>query len=366
MKEDAATTVASPPPPPPPAAPEDGSQLLKFLQQNSETVAETVTPGIADRVERRPGRETPVAPRASRTWPRLVLAEWASTYDTLHRWMQIVGKTRLALAPMQNHWWQTTLYLSARGLTTSPIPYGDREFEVDVDFVDHLVAIRTSRGETRGIPLEPHSVADFYTRYMAMLTALDIDVDINPIPAELADTIAFVDDEAHASYDADAAHRCWRILALTDRVLKEFRGRFLGKSSPSHFWWGAFDIACTRFSGRPAPRHPGGIPHLPDYVTVEGYSHECFSAGWWPGSIGGAVAEPAFYAYAYPMPAGCDAAPVKPEGAYFHPELREWILPYERVRTAADPDSMLLEFLQSTYDVAADLGSWDRGVLERR
>ncbi|MDQ3674309.1 MAG: DUF5996 family protein [Gemmatimonadota bacterium] len=311
------------------------------------------------------GQVAPARGHAAHEWPRLSREEWESTYATLHRWLQIAGKTRLALAPMQNHWWQTTLYVSARGLTTSPIPYGDREFEVDFDFIDHLVAVRTSRGETRGIPLEPHSVADFYTRYTAMLTALDIEVDINAVPSELADATSFLDDEAHASYDADAAHRCWRILAQTDRVLKEFRGRFLGKSSPSHFWWGAFDIACTRFSGRRAPRHPGGIPNLPDDVTVEAYSHECISAGWWPGSIGGAVTEPAFYAYSYPMPPECAQAVVKPDAAYFHPEMREWILPYESVRLAADPHGMLLEFLQSTYEVAADLGKWDRLALER-
>ena len=320
---------------------------------------EVATPGETD--ERNAGTKA----QPARAWPRLTLGEWELTYATLHRWLQIAGKTRLALAPMQNHWWQTTLYITARGLTTSPIPYGDREFEVDFDFIDHLVAVRTSKGETRGIPLEPHSVAEFYTRYMAMLTALEIDVDISPIPSEMADTLPFADDEIHASYDADAANRCWRILALTDRVLKEFRGRFIGKSSPSHFWWGAFDLACTRFSGRAAPKHPGGIPNLPDYVTFEAYSHECISAGWWPGSIGGLITEPSFYAYSYPMPPECADAAVKPEAAYFHPEMREWILPYEAVRAAADPDAMLLDFLQSTYEVAADIGKWDRGALER-
>ena len=304
--------------------------------------------------------------RDAAVWPRLPLGEWEATYATLHRWLQIVGKTRLALAPMQNHWWQSTLYLSARGLTTSPIPYGDREFEVELDFIDHLLAVRTSDGERRGIPLEPHSVADFYRRYMALLTAMDIEFDMWPAPNEVADATPFAEDEAHASYDPDAAHRCWRILAQTDRVLKEFRGRFIGKSSPSHVWWGGFDISCTRFSGRTAPRHPGGIPHLPDSVTVEGYSHECISAGWWPGLIGGPVAEPAFYAYSYPVPAGCDAAPVKPEAAYYHPQMGEWILPYEAVRAAADPRGMLLDFLQSTYEAAADLAKWDRPALERR
>lgn len=298
-------------------------------------------------------------------WPRLPLEEWESTYATLHRWMQIVGKTRMALTPMQNHWWNAPLYLSARGLTTSPIPYDDREFEVEFDFIDHLLAVRTSDGERRGIPLEPHSVADFYRRYMALLTAVDIDVEIWPFPSEIPDTTPFTEDEAHASYDPDAAYRCWRILAQTDRALKEFRGRFLGKSSPSHVWWGAFDISCTRFSGRTAPRHPGGIPNLPDSITVEAYSHECISAGWWPGSVGGPIAEPAFYAYSYPVPPGCDAAPVKPEAAYYHPQMGEWILPYESVRTSADPHATLLEFFQSTYEAAADLAKWDRKALER-
>jgi hypothetical protein len=299
------------------------------------------------------------------TWPKLSLEEWQDTYATLHRWLQIVGKTRLALAPMENHWWQVPLYLSARGLTTSPIPGDGREFEIEFDFIDHLLVVRTTDGVRRGIPLEPQSVADFYRRYMALFTALEIDVEIRPVPTELPDATPFADDEAHAAYDPDAAQRCWQILVETDRVLKEFRGRFLGKSSPVHFWWGAFDIACTRFSGRPAPRHPGGVPNLPDYVAVEGYSHECISAGWWPGTIGGPVAEPAFYAYSYPMPAGGEKARVKPDAAYYHTQMGEWILPYEAVRTASDPRATLLDFLQSTYAAAADCAGWDRGALER-
>ena len=302
---------------------------------------------------------------AALSWPSLPLEEWQDTYATLHRWLQIVGKTRLALAPMENHWWQAPLYLSARGLTTSPIPYAGREFEIEFDFIDHLLAVRTTDGERRGIPLETQSVADFYRRYMALFTALEIDVEIRPVPTELPDTTPFPDDETHASYDPDAAQRCWQILVATDRVLKEFRGRFLGKSSPVHFWWGAFDIACTRFSGRPGPRHPGGVPNLPDYVAIEGYSHECISAGWWPGTIGGPVAAPAFYAYSYPMPAGGELATVKPAEAYYHQQMGEWILPYEAVRTAADPRATLLDFLQSTYDAAADAAKWDRGALER-
>jgi uncharacterized protein DUF5996 len=298
-------------------------------------------------------------------WPQLALGEWQDTYATLHRWTQIVGKTRLALAPMQNHWWQVTLYLTARGLGTSPMPYRGRSFEIELDFVDHLLIARTSEGVTRTLPLVPQSVAEFYREYVAMLRSLGIQPKIWPVPSELADATPFTDDRIHASYDADAAQRCWRILAQTDRVLKEFRGRFIGKCSPSHFWWGGFDLACTRFSGRRAPPHPGGIPNVPDYVTREAYSHECYSAGWWAGSLGGPVEEPAFYAYAYPEPAGCPEASVRPASARYDSSMREWILPYKALRTARDPDLALLEFLQSTYDVVADLGAWDRAALER-
>jgi len=296
-------------------------------------------------------------------WPALPLAEWADTYDTLHRWMQIVGKTRLRFAPMQNHWWHTALYLTARGITTSPMPDGAREFEVELDFVDHVLVARSSDGRTRSFPLVPRSVAEFYDAYLRTLAELDVAPHIWPVPVELGDTLRFDADRVHASYDRDAANRCWRVLARVDRVLKSFRGRFLGKSSPSHFWWGSFDLACTRFSGHRAPPHPGGIPNCPDYVTREAYSHECISAGWWPG--GGAVAEPAFYAYAYPEPPGTSAAPVRPEAAQYHPVMREWILPYDAVRTAPDPGAALMEFLQSTYDAAAGLGGWDRAALER-
>jgi hypothetical protein len=297
-------------------------------------------------------------------WPQLPLSGWADTYTTLHRWMQMVGKTRLALAPKQNHWWQVTLYLTARGLGTSPIPYRERTFEIEFDFLDHRLLMRTSDASTQSIPLAPRSVADFYREYIDMLEALGVKTKIWPVPVEIADTTPFTADRVHASYDADAAQRCWRILTHTDRVLKQFRGRFLGKSSPSHFWWGSFDLSCTRFSGRRAPPHPGGIPNCPDYVTREAYSHECISAGWWPGSVGGPVAEPAFYAYAYPEPAGCSDAPVRPPAATYHPTMREWILPYEAVRAARDPEGALLEFLQSTYEAAAERGGWDRTGLE--
>lgn len=298
-------------------------------------------------------------------WPELPLHQWQETYATLHRWTQIVGKTRLALAPMQNHWWQATLYLTARGLGTSAIPYHERSFEIELDFLDHLLVIRTSDGATGTVPLVPRSVESFYHEYMAVLRSLGIEPRIRPVPAEVADTTPFNEDRGHRSYDADAAQRCWRILAQVDRVLKKFRGRFTGKCSPSHFWWGAFDLACTRFSGRRAPAHPGGIPNTPDSVTREAYSHECISAGWWPGSVGAPVDEPAFYAYAYPEPPGCPEAPVRPPAAHYQMAMREWILPYEAVRTAPDPDAALLDFLQSTYEAAADLGRWDRAALER-
>jgi hypothetical protein len=303
--------------------------------------------------------------RKAARWPRLTLDEWAPTQTTLHRWTQMVGKTRLALAPMQNHWWQVVMYVTDRGLTTSPIPYGDGTFDISFDFNNHKLIARTSDGDVRTIPLVAKSVADFYAEYMSMLRALDIEVKIRPVPVEMADTMRFTEDRTHASYDPGAAHRCWQIMVQADRVLKKFRGRFIGKSSPSHFWWGGFDLSCTRFSGRSAPRHPGGIPNCPDYVTLEGYSHECISAGWWPGSVGTPVAEPAFYAYSYPEPPGCDVAPVRPEGAYYQSVMHEWILPYETVRSSSDPDRALLEFLQSTYEAAADRAKWDRAALER-
>lgn len=303
---------------------------------------------------------------ATAAWPPLTLDDWAATQSTLHRWTQIVGKTRLALAPMQNHWWQVVLYLTGNGLTTSPIPYGDRAFEIEFDFIDHALVIRTSDGETRTLPLAPRPVADFYAEYMSTLRSLGIDVRIRPRPVEIqGDTTPFPEDREHASYDAEAARRCWQVLVHADSALKEFRGRFIGKASPSHFWWGGFDIACTRFSGRTAPRHPGGIPNTPDYVNFEAYSHECISAGWWPGTLGAPVAEPAFYAYAYPEPPGCDVAPVRPKSGYWQPEMHLWILPYESVRTSSDPEQELLEFFQSTYEAAAELAKWDRKSLER-
>ena len=296
-------------------------------------------------------------------WPTLPLAPWQDTLATLHMWTQIVGKTRLALAPMTNHWWQVTLYVTARGLSTSPMPYQDRSFEVDFDFIDHLLSVRTSGGDTRTLPLIPRPVAEFHREYFALLRSLGLEVKIRPVPVEVQEATPFPADQAHRSYDPDAAQRCFRILAQVDRVLKEFRARFIGKASPVHFWWGSFDIACTRFSGQPAPRHPGGVPNCPDYVALEAYSHECISAGWWPGA---GLGEPAFYAYAYPEPAGLGDARIQPSGAFYSRELREFVLPYEAVRVSPRPDETLLAFLQSTYEAGAKLSKWDRAALERR
>ncbi|HTF34461.1 MAG TPA: DUF5996 family protein [Myxococcota bacterium] len=301
--------------------------------------------------------------RESEAWPALPLDEWKDTYATLHRWSQIVGKVRLAHMPWINHSWHVTLYVTARGLTTSPIPYGTKSFQIEFDFIDHQLPIRTSDGKVRSVALRPRSVADFYRELMARLLELGIEVAIYPRPNELEDATPFGEDETHASYDRDAAQRCWRVLVQAERVFTAFRARFLGKCSPVHVFWGAFDLAVTRFSGRPAPRHPGGVPHLPDWVAREAYSHEVSSAGFWPG--GGAISYPAFYSYAYPEPDGFREAAVRPAGAAYSSELREFLLPYDFVRRADSPDEVLLEFLESTYQAAADLGRWDRSALER-
>lgn len=310
------------------------------------------------------------APTRARTsgasaWPPLPLDEWRDTYATLHMWSQIVGKTRLALAPMENHWWQVALYVTPRGLTTSAIPAGTRTFAVDFDFLDHHLYVRASDGATSAVPLVSQSVADFYAAYVAALRSLGIEARIRPVPVEVETAIPFALDREHASYNAHAANRCWRLLIQADRVLKRFHGRFGGKASPVHFWWGSFDLATTRFSGRPAPRHRGGAPNCPDYVMVEAYSHECSSVGFWPG--GGAVTEPVFYAYAYPEPPGYAEHPVRPAAAHYSRIIGggEFILPYEAVRGAAAPDEALLEFCQSTYEAAAGLGRWDRTALDR-
>ena len=295
-------------------------------------------------------------------WPALPYEAWKDTCTTLQLWTQIVGKIRLAKTPWINHSWHVTLYVTPRGLTTSPIPYDRRAFQIDFDFIDHALLIQTSDGATRRLALEARSVAEFHDALMAALAELDIRVRIHGRPNEVADPIPFRQDRVHAAYDADYAQRFWRVLLQADRVFKQFRTRFLGKVSPVHFFWGSFDHAVTRFSGRTAPPHPGGIPNLPDAVTREAYSHEVSSAGFWPG--GGGVDYPVFYSYAYPTPAGFAAAPVRPEAAFFHGQLGEFILPYDAVRTAPAPDAMLLEFLQTTYEAAADGANWDRAALE--
>jgi hypothetical protein len=300
---------------------------------------------------------------SSSSWPSLPLEAWTETYATLHLWTQIVGKVRLAQSPWVNHSWHVTLYVTANGLTTSPIPHGLRTFEIDFDLVAHRLVVRSSDGGTGGFALEPQSVAAFYARLMEEMEKLGLHVDIYRMPNEVADPIRFDQDETHRSYDRDYANRFWQVLVQADRVLKEFRARFIGKCSPVHFFWGAPDLAVTRFSGRRAPEHPGGVPNLPDRVTREAYSHEVSSCGFWPG--GGPIPYAAFYSYAYPEPAGFSTAPVKPDAAYYSADFREFILPYDAVRQAESPDSMLLDFLQSTYEAAADLAGWDRSSLER-
>ena len=296
-------------------------------------------------------------------WPDLPLEAWRDTYATLHMWTQIVGKVRLAQTPWVNHSWHVTLYVTARGLTTSPIPYGTRTFEIELDFIGHQVTVTSSDGRAQHLPLEPQSVATFYSRLMDAMAALGLQVRIHTKPNEVADAIPFERDETHCSYDREYAYRFWRVLVQADRVLKIFRSRFRGKCSPVHFFWGGPDLAVTRFSGRPAPEHPGGIPNLPDWVTREAYSHEVSSCGFWAG--GGPIAYPVFYSYAYPEPAGFPDARVRPDHAFYSQELREFLLPYDRVRLADAPDDTLLEFLQSTYEAAATLAKWDRPALER-
>ena len=295
-------------------------------------------------------------------WPALPYPAWKDACATLQLWTQIVGKIRLARTPWINHSWHVTLYVTPRGLGTSPIPDDGRAFQIDFDFIDHALLISTSDGGGQRLPLAPMAVADFHGRLMAALAGLGIQVRIDGCPNELPDPIPFRADRTHAAYDPDAAQRFWRVLLQADRVFKQFRTGFLGKVSPVHFFWGSFDLAVTRFSGRPAPLHPGGVPHLPDPVTREAYSHEVSSAGFWPG--GGAIDYPAFYSYAYPAPEGFATAPVRPAAAFFHQGLGEFILPYDAVRTADAPDATLLDFLQSTYEAAANAASWDRAALD--
>lgn len=298
------------------------------------------------------------------TWPRLPpLEDWQETCTTLNMWAQVVGKVRLMLSPDINHSWGSTLYVTTRGLTTSPIPYGPFTFAIDFDFIAHALRITTSQGNDRVFALEPMPVADFYRKTMQALGELGIEVNIFARPVEVEVAIPFEKDFQHASYDADAASRFWHALVNADSIFKDFRARFIGKVSPVHFFWGAFDLAVTRFSGRTAPKHPGGFPNVADRITQEAYSHEVSSAGFWPGT---GLGEAAFYAYAYPSPAGFNEYKVQPEAAYFHDKLGEFILPYEAVRTAENPAQTLLSFLQTTYEAAAILGNWDRTALERK
>lgn len=290
-------------------------------------------------------------------WLPLPLREWQDTCETLHLWTQIVGKVRLALSPHINHWWEVPFYVNARGLTTSAIPYQSEDFEVQFDFIDHKLEILTSRGQARTLPLKPCSVAAFYTEFMASLHALGVEVKIWPVSVEIPNPIRFDQDRTHASYDSEQAHRFWRVLASVDSILKEFRGRFIGKASPVHFFWGSFDLAASRFSGRRAPPRPGA-----DAVTQEAYSHEVCSAGFWPG--GGAVEDAAFYCYTVPEPDGFSTSHITPERAFYQPDLHEFVLMYDSVRTSSCPRDQLLGFLQSTYEAGASLGRWDREALE--
>jgi len=297
-------------------------------------------------------------PLSPAIWPELRWEDWSATAETLHMWTQIVGKVRLALSPLQAHWWNVPLYVSARGLNTSAMPYGADFLEIEFDFVNHQLLVRTSTGLSAYQPLRAQSVADFYTDFQKTLSDLGVHVDIYATPVELVHPIPFAEDTQHASYDPDAAHRFWRILIQTDQVFQKFSSRFIGKISPVHFFWGSFDLAVTRFSGRPAMTRPGADP-----ITREAYSHEVISAGFWPGN--GGYRKAAFYCYAAPSPSGLEATTALPAGAFWDSGLGEFILPYDVLRTSASPEDLLLAFLQRTYDAAADLAHWDRKALER-
>jgi hypothetical protein len=290
-------------------------------------------------------------------WPPLPLAEWKDTYATLHMWTQVVGKIRLAQTPLVNHWWNVPLYVSARGLTTSAMPHGERTFEIEFDFLTHQLVVNCDDGSGTSLPLAPRSVADFYRELMAALERLGLPVKIWTTPVEIPDPVPFDEDAAHASYDPGQAQRFWRVLVRAARVFEEFRARYVGKVSPVHFFWGSFDLAVTRFSGRRAPERAGA-----DSITREAYSHECISHGFWPG---GAVEGAAFYSYTAPEPEGLRAAPVRPAAAFYSDELKEFLLPYDELRRARAPDAALLDFLQSTYEAGAELARWDRAALER-
>jgi Family of unknown function (DUF5996) len=295
-------------------------------------------------------------------WPAQRVEDWVATRDTFHLWTQVIGKIRLACTPMVNHWWNVPLYVTATGLTTSRIPYhGGRGFQIDLDLLEHELSVVDSDGARRALALEPMAVADFYGAVMGLLGELDLPVEIWTMPVEIAGAIPFDKDHEHASYDAVQVTTFWRVLGQSQRVFEVFRSRYLGKSSPVHLFWGALDLAVTRFSGRVAPPHPGGAPHCGPQVMHEAYSREVSSCGFWPGPDG----EGSFYSYAYPEPGGFRDAKIGPEGAGYVAELGEFILPYEQVRTAGDPDAVLLEFLQTSYEAAADLAKWDRALLER-
>lgn len=295
-------------------------------------------------------------------WPSIPYDDWRDTLETLQLWTQIIGKVRLAQTPWVNHAWHSALHVSARGLTTSLISLPGRSIEIEFDFIGQELLIRTTEGEVAAAPLVPQTVSAFYAATMDALRKVGIDVQINLRPNEVADPIPFPDDDRHQTYDGAAAVRFWQATVQADRVFKLFRTRFTGKCSPVHFFWGSFDLAVARFSGRTAPPHPGGVPNLPDTVAREAYSHEVSSAGFWPG--GGEIDYPAFYSYAYPAPPGYKHVTVKPKAAFFHDAMGEFILPYDAVRTSSDPDAVLLDFLQSTYETAADKGAWDRRALE--
>lgn len=300
---------------------------------------------------------------AIETWPSLPYDEWAGTHRSLHMWTQIVGKVRLAQMPWINHSWQVPLYVTPRGLTTSAIPHGNHAFQIDFDLVDHRLLLASSDGHTGGLDLEPQTVADFYDHLMRLLVELDLPVSIDPVPSEVPDPTPFPEDQSEGDYDPDYARRFPMALVQAERVLTAFRARFVGKCSPVHFFWGGMDLAVTRFSGRPAPEHPGGIPNLPDEITREAYSEEVSSCGFWPGNAD--APEPIFYAYAYPTPEGYADVPTEPDAAFWYGELGEFVLPYEVVRTSEDPDATLTAFLETTYAGAADLANWDRTKLER-
>ena len=294
-------------------------------------------------------------------WPELPVAQWADSRDTLQLMTQIVGKVRLANTPLMSHWWNVVLYVSARGLTTGLIPHADKGFQIDFDFIDHQLVIATTGGDRRIVALQPGPIAEFYREVMLALDELGLSTEIWTMPVEIPGAIAFDTDQQHVAYDRDQVQRFWLALVQINRVFEVFRSRFLGKVSPVHFFWGALDLAVTRFSGRPAPKHPGGAPNCGPHVMWEAYSHEVSSAGYWPGSDGEGV----FYSYAYPEPPHYRNAAVAPVAASFDTGLGEFILPYTAVREAGDPDAVLLQFLQSTYDIAADTGGWDRDALER-